>query len=120
MRKWLKQDMVKKIIFDRGDRIIIDGPYYSTLDLDYIDKHKLARIVTKIFTCEYSETIRVRDTWKGYHIIITCSKPCEKCRIVFDDQTRFAADQNRKPYLQNILWTRKEARRLCEILRKQN
>jgi len=82
---------------------------YNTIDLDYCDKETLKRIVYKIKKCKYLLYIEVKDSnYKGYHIKLFCSKDCDLCRLVFDDDKRYFADiTNRFPFEQNILWDNK-------------
>jgi hypothetical protein len=108
-----------KVEWDKCDRIIIEYPYYSTVDLDYCDKNKLARIIAKIRRCSKLIKVKVRETNKGYHLIIFCKHRCEVCRMVFDDQTRYCADMNRLIYLRNILWTRKRPTILAEVFKRE-
>ncbi|MCS7367273.1 MAG: hypothetical protein NDF52_05285 [archaeon YNP-WB-062] len=108
-----------RVEWDKCDRIIIEYPYYSTIDLDYCDKGKLARIIAKIIQCKWLIKVKVRDTNKGYHLILFCKRKCELCRMAFDDQTRFFADFNRPLYLRNILWTRKRPVLLCEVFKRE-
>jgi len=107
-----------KVEWDYGNRIVIEHPYYSTVDLDFCDKEKLSRIASKITSCKKLIKVKVRDTNKGYHLIIFCKVNCERCRMVFDDQTRYMADENRPAFLRNILWTRKRPMILGEVFKR--
>ncbi len=65
----------------------------NTLDLDDITKENLDRILIKIFNNNcclglFSEP----SNSKGYHVTIKCSKQCDLCRFVFDDEKRYAVD----------------------------
>jgi len=90
-----------------NEEINITDEYYQTIDLDGIDKIELARIIGKIFRLKCNKTIKVRDTYKGYHLIIYCYRDCDLCRLVFDDQDRYTMDLRRPRHLRNILWTEK-------------
>lgn len=90
-----------------NEEINITDEYYQTIDLDGIDKIELARIIGKIFRLKCNKTIEVRDTYKGYHLIIYCYRDCDLCRLVFDDQDRYTMDLRRPRHLRNILWTEK-------------
>jgi len=114
-----KINVKRKVEWDVSNRIIIEHPYYSTVDLDYCDKCKLARIIAKILRCSKLIKVKVRETSKGYHLIIFCKHRCEVCRMVFDDQTRYCADMNRLIYLRNILWTRKRPTILAEVFKRE-
>lgn len=65
----------------------------NTLDLDEIEQKEFQRIIEKIkknkcclnLTWKYSNS-------KGYHVYIYCSKICDLCRFVFDDEKRYAVD----------------------------
>ena len=81
--------------------------YYNTIDLDGIDKNELGHIVEKIYRKKCCKTIEVRDTFKGYHLIIYCRKDCDLCRLLYDDQNRYTMDLRRPKHLRNILWTEK-------------
>ncbi len=96
------QDKKNKI-----NKIVIDTTNYQTIDLDLIDKNTLKHIIEKIKKRKCCKQIQVRDTFKGYHIIISCKKDCDECRMVFDDQKRYYYDQYRPKHLRNILWTEK-------------
>jgi len=88
-------------------RILTD--YYNTIDLDKIDKEQLERIISKIKTNPCLKNIQVKDSsTKGYHLLLTCNRKCDICRIVFDDQKRLEMDNNRPLKLQNTLFTSKE------------
>lgn len=84
---------------------------YQTIDLDQVDKYTLYNIINKIKYKGKKENcntrIYVKDTFKGYHIIIECKKECDLCRLVFDDDRRYYYDQYRPKHLRNVLWTNK-------------
>jgi hypothetical protein len=84
---------------------------YNTIDLDINpripnnDNHLLEKIVEKISLCEYSYFIQVLDSnSKGYHILFYCSKNCDLCRFVFDDDKRYSLDVERPEWRQNIMF----------------
>lgn len=90
---------------------------YSTIDLDYeitketgltCTKDKVDNIVTKIKQCKFLLGIeKTPSCKKGYHLRFYCSKPCDKCRMVFDDSIRFNADATRKKEFTNIIFDTK-------------
>jgi hypothetical protein len=83
--------------------------FYNTIDLDKVDKQQLADIVSKITAKPCCLSLQYKDSSsKGYHISIVCSKQCDVCRMVFDDQKRFEMDSNRDIKFQNTLFTEKE------------
>ena len=92
--------------------MIFYKPHYNlqTLDLDKIDKHQLERILAKIDNCPFQasdqsrDDYEVRDTQKGYHVIIYCPEGCDNCRFVFDDPRRYGMDFKRPSHLTNVLF----------------
>jgi len=90
----------------------------ESLDLDFNDKALLERILRKIWACPWR-----LDGWQicespggdGFHVELACRRGdvCI-CRMVFDDQKRFYADQMRPRESQGVLWSRK--RRIRENL----
>jgi len=89
--------------------------WINTIDLDKpyprwktgFPKPLLNKIIYKISKCKYLKEIQVRDSRnKGYHIILYCKRDCDLCRLVFDDQDRYARDLFRKPITRNVLFTK--------------
>lgn len=98
----------KQVTFnDRGGAITVKHPYFQTIDLDFCNKSKLERIVYKIINMPCCIEMEVRPTWRGYHLIIYCTRRCDVCRLLYDDFMRYAYDLYRPPHLRNILWTAK-------------
>lgn len=83
--------------------------FYNTIDLDKVDKEQLQTIINKIKQNKCLKDIQVKDSSsKGYHLLLTCNRQCDICRIVFDDQKRLEMDSNRELKYQNTLFTSKE------------
>lgn len=83
--------------------------FYNTIDLDKIDKEQLQTIINKIKQNKCLKDIQVKDSSsKGYHLLLTCNRECDVCRMVFDDQKRYEMDNNRDLKYQNTLFTSKE------------
>jgi hypothetical protein len=83
--------------------------YYNTIDIDNGDKHNLGDIVKKISSQKCCISLSWKDSSsKGYHISLTCTVKCDKCRMVFDDAKRFEMDNNREEKFRNTLFTDKE------------
>lgn len=82
----------------------------NTLDIDTTDKEVIAHILGKIiYYCPHIKDFDYKfSSSKGLHLILFCSEKCDLCRLVFDDFRRFAYDQNRPKYAQNILFDKKE------------
>ena len=82
----------------------------NTIDLDYCDKETLRRTIDKILLCKNLVQIQSKPSSnKGYHLLMLCNKNCDICRLVYDDQRRYAIDTNiRKPQFKNLLWDNKE------------
>lgn len=82
---------------------------YNTIDIDTNNKDFITTLKLKIYKCHFLEELIVKDSpQKGTHFILKCLKECDLCRFVFDDQTRYAYDQFRKEYSQNVLFSEKE------------
>ena len=82
--------------------------YMNTIDLDFCDQERLEKICAKITRCAHLFYWGgITDTAKGYHIRIGCTKDCDLCRMVFDDQTRYARDLERVASSRNVLHQRK-------------
>lgn len=82
---------------------------YNTLDIDTNDKDFITTLKLKIYKCHFLEELIVKDSpQKGAHFILKCLKECDLCRLVFDDQTRYAYDQFRKEHSRNVLFDKKE------------
>lgn len=81
----------------------------NTIDIDEFDKEQLERILAKVRSMPCAEKVDVDPSMRGTHIIIQCTfwENCDMCRLAFDDQFRFAADQTRPLNTRNILWTKK-------------
>ena len=92
--------------------------YYNTLDLDKVDIEFKRRVFRKIFACPYSTNIDVVDTQKGYHIKFWCTKVCDDCRFVFDDQKRYAMDFKRPPHKTHVCFEPFSVRRKIACLEK--
>lgn len=83
--------------------------YYNSLDLDKVTKEELSVIVAKITIRKCCKAIQVKDSFsKGYHILLTCERECDICRLAFDDQKRLEMDSNRDRKFQNTLFDEKE------------
>jgi len=82
------------------------------LDLDFVDKETLGRIIYKIWGCRlcgYSANlVGVKDTLKGYHMELRCRGNCELCRLVFDDPVRYSRDLRRPVFSRDVLFDCKE------------
>jgi|WetSurMetagenome_2_1015567.scaffolds.fasta_scaffold44185_3 hypothetical protein len=81
----------------------------NTLDLDNITKDELERIKTKILSKPCCLSLKVKPSnSKGYHAIIICKiEECIDCRLVFDDDKRFATDSKMPLIFQNFLFDEK-------------
>lgn len=86
----------------------------QTIDLDMdskkqVDIHVIARIIEKICMNPCLKDIIITESnSKGFHAELICTKEnCELCRMVYDDQIRFAKDSMRPKYAQNVLFTKK-------------
>ena len=80
--------------------------FYSTLDLDKVDNDHLEMVINKLCHCPKNQmhTFSWLDTQKGYHVIFSCLKECNDCRLVFDDPIRWDIDFKRPNCLQNVLF----------------
>jgi len=80
--------------------------YVQTIDIDNGDKEYLKRILQKIARnkCCLKLQYRISTSWSHYHIRIECSKECDLCRFVFDDQKRFGGDSERPERWRGLLW----------------
>lgn len=77
----------------------------NTIDLDFCTKNFVVMVIKKILRNECLEGLACKRSFsKGYHITLWCSKSCDICRLVFDDETRFSLDQLRPEVTQNILF----------------
>src|SRR3990170_5092829 len=77
---------------------------YCTLDVDSTDKELINRIIAKIMKCEFIVDFNFEPSkQKGYHFRLYCSRKCDMCRLVFDDEIRFAFDQYRQQYSRDVL-----------------
>jgi hypothetical protein len=88
---------------------------FNTIDLDGtkifpMNKDSAQRIIDKICLCKNLIKIQLKPSCsKGYHVLMLCSKDCDLCRLLYDDQKRFSIDLNiRKPEFRNLLWDKKE------------
>ena len=77
---------------------------YNTLDLDKVSKEFFERVLELIRNCRYLKELHTKDTQKGYHVLMKCSRECDTCRFVFDDQKRYAMDFRRPAHKTNILF----------------
>jgi hypothetical protein len=92
--------------------------FYNSLDIDWdiipdinlpCSTHKIIVIVKKIRRCPNLMGIRIEDSnKKGYHLRFYCKVECDKCRMVFDDDIRFNADNGRKKEFTNIIFDTKK------------
>jgi hypothetical protein len=92
--------------------------FYNTLDIDYellpeisppCSKEKIEMIFNKIKKCpDLKDIIIENSNKKGYHIRLYCRDRCIKCRMVFDDDIRFNADNERKKEFTNIIFDKKK------------
>lgn len=78
--------------------------YFSTLDLDKLTEEQFLNIRRKICSCPGYRCLTHYVTQKGYHVRLQCVAECDICRMVFDDQKRFAADLGRPKCKQNVLF----------------
>ena len=84
--------------------------FKQTLDLDTKNKEELDRILHKVTHCPFdtelgmSKVPVIRDTRKGYHVILHCAYGCDTCRFVFDDPKRYAIDFRKPRCTQNVLF----------------
>lgn len=85
---------------------------YNTIDIDYPLNtfHFLIRVFNKINGCKHLSSIFVSESLNGFHIRLYCKIECEICRLIYDDQKRYAYDQFRPLDSQNVLWNRKKLR----------
>lgn len=91
----------------------------NTIDLDTNDKEFVDAVLRKIYACKDLFKLEISPSLqKGIHIKLFCDINCEKCRIVFDDETRFFYDQFRPERSQNVLWSKKKPLflRICFFL----
>lgn len=83
--------------------------FYQSIDLDNATKEQLNTILDKIRKNPCCLKADYKDSsTKGYHIFLICSKDCDVCRMVFDDQRRLEKDMARPPQFRNITFTEKE------------
>ena len=83
--------------------------FRTTLDIDTNNKEIIERVFKKISKCKNLKEFYVKPSgFKGYHFILFCDKKCDVCRLCYDDSRRFAYDQNRPPFAQNILFNKIE------------
>jgi hypothetical protein len=100
----------------------------NTLDLDYTTKEELERIINKIKRNDCCKYIEYKESnSKGFHVTITCLlNNCDVCRLVFDEDKRFAIDSVRpkafrdyffddKTYLGNIPITLENLMKIKEM-----
>lgn len=90
--------------------------YYNTLDLDKLSKEEFESIYFKIDKCLNHLAVHWYDTQKGYHIRMLCTIDCDLCRLVFDDQKRYAADLGRPNCKQNVLFIPFSAHKSCSLV----
>ncbi len=82
---------------------------YNTLDIDTTERERVNQIIGKIMQCPYLDDLEVEPSFqKGVHVKMWCMKECEMCRLVFDDEIRYAYDQYRPKYSQNVLFNEKK------------
>jgi hypothetical protein len=86
----------------------------NTIDFDCNDKETVSRIIHKIidygsFNCKslFSFDIKLSQH-KGVSIILGCTKECDLCRFIFDDELRYRMDLLRLERHRNIIWREKE------------
>jgi hypothetical protein len=81
----------------------------NTIDLDFCDEERCHNIVFRILSMGCCMGVkRNYSSFKGYHLRVFCRKDrCDLCRMVFDDQKRYAEDQKRPYCSRNVLFTRK-------------
>jgi len=82
----------------------------NTLDLDFVDKETLMKIILKIESmCQGARWgAKITDTLKGYHIEMFCLLDCDLCRMVFDDPVRYSRDLRRPVFSRDVLFNYKE------------
>ena len=89
---------------------------FNTIDIDGLtDRREIERILRKIALLECAREIwyRISPSLNGVHIKIRCARPnCHICRLVFDDEKRFYADQLRPLWRRDVLWSEKHVRGL--------
>lgn len=81
--------------------------HLNTLDLDFCGREQMVTTIVKVAMCKDHGSIIVSDSLKGYHLLFYCSKDCDDCRLVFDDQERYARDRKRPWWSRNVLFDRK-------------
>lgn len=98
---------------------LVEMKFYNTIDLDSNDKEYVDRVIKKIESqhCCLKMTARPSSK-KGYHVMMVCKYPCQVCRVVFDDQTRFFYDQFRPPCSRNVLFDSYERVELTDSKQK--
>ena len=83
----------------------------QTIDVDRNRVLERIKIAYHILKCPavYSVKFERSPSRRGWHVMIFCNRPgCEKCRRLFDDPVRFAADHdNRLPHQRNVLFDQK-------------
>lgn len=98
--------------------IMTSEMFKSTLDLDLVDKVFLNHALYRISKCKFLHLVHYRHTFKGFHVILLCRRECDICRIVFDDQARFARDLLRPKHTRNVLFNVSKEfipRKRCQI-----
>lgn len=88
-------------------RLGLRQQHLNTLDLDFCGIDQLSEIVAKIMLRKCHGPVAVSDSNKGYHVAMYCEKRCDDCRLVFDDQERYARDRRRPWWSRNVLFDRK-------------
>lgn len=91
--------------------------YRTTLDIDFMSKYsklrptsnlEVEKMINKILLCDFCIKInKYPSSFKGIHLEIFCDIKCDVCRMCYDDDRRFAYDQNRPEECRNILFEKK-------------
>lgn len=81
---------------------------YNTIDIDSTSKEFFIMVLFKIIRKGLEERCLIKYFFKdskrkGFHIQLYCNKNCDICRFVFDDDIRYAFDQYRENFSQNVL-----------------
>lgn len=80
----------------------------NTIDIDYASFTnryiRVYHIKTKILKCKYCKYLFLSYTYSGAHITIHCTKPCDICRVVYDDINRLRYDMVKPFHECNILF----------------
>jgi hypothetical protein len=79
---------------------------YNTIDLDFCSHEQFEKIYFKIQDCPFHGAVNFKDTNKGYHIMMICTRDCDDCRFVFDDPNRYYIDFREPEAETNVLFNK--------------